>query len=647
MNFNKLFNIKSEIRLSSRHFIFIGIGIFILNILVKSYRIARHSLWYDEIFSVFFSQQTLADINAMSGWDTNPPFYYYLLHFWIKLFGIESEATVRMLSVILSSFAGVMLFYFARKHINLKTAFLASIIFLFHGATYRYAQETRCFSFVILLSLISYHFFFNFLKTEKVKWFIFLGVVNSLLFYTHYVTIFFTIAQGIQYLLLSNHKKRLTYFLFPLGTIILLLLPWVKTMLGLIQNTQEGMIWITAPGWYDVKAVLLIVFQHELFIALAIIALLLAFIPKTFLDAQAKKLIKQLLFWSLGAITICFFISLIHPVFVARYFLYAVPGAILLVSFTATSLEYKHLDKVAFALISLFFILYFSPARFSSNVSNTKNNIDLYLEPEDEQSTTLYLVDGQPEALAYYLNKDWFKDYSALRGKLLSQNIVQISNPWLIGEHDFSEFKTIKLHQEFHTFENSLHIANELKNRFTLVSEKVVDNIKITEFSNASYDSSFSTTSIVTNDNFNNTFWEDTLSQVSVTNAPGDGKCVKLDPEHGFTHKHIIDFEGYRLTPTSMITVDCWVKQSAINKPIFQVIELKDKDGNQLYWGGLTSSHHVNVEDVWCHMHIEFPISLKFPKFDHIETYFWGNGYRGEALIDDVTIKISGIVKTQ
>jgi len=52
-----------------------------------TFRLDLQSLWYDEGFSVYLARMSLGEITARTASDIHPPFYYYLLHFWVKAFG--------------------------------------------------------------------------------------------------------------------------------------------------------------------------------------------------------------------------------------------------------------------------------------------------------------------------------------------------------------------------------------------------------------------------------------------------------------------------------------------------------------------------------------------------------------------------------
>ncbi len=107
--------------------------------------------WIDEGIAVGIASHDLADIPRIMSQDGNPPLYYLLLHGWMLVFG-TGEAATRALSLLFALLAIPASFWagaavFDRRAGALAAAGAAGSPFL----TY-YAQETRMYSLVVLLS---------------------------------------------------------------------------------------------------------------------------------------------------------------------------------------------------------------------------------------------------------------------------------------------------------------------------------------------------------------------------------------------------------------------------------------------------------------------------------------------------------------
>ena len=110
-------------------YIFI-ISITILHAFTKFLFIGQESLYTDEPYSIFYAQQSLKAIYNQCLQDSNPPLYLFILHFWIKLFGISSVAA-KSLSVVANIGTALLIIAFAKKYLNTTSLIIASIIFLF------------------------------------------------------------------------------------------------------------------------------------------------------------------------------------------------------------------------------------------------------------------------------------------------------------------------------------------------------------------------------------------------------------------------------------------------------------------------------------------------------------------------------------
>lgn len=79
------------------------LGVMVVVALFMAFYGSGKSLWSDEAYSVFIARLGFSDALRELSADTHPPFYYFLLTLWTKLFGY-GESALRALSAV---------FYFA------------------------------------------------------------------------------------------------------------------------------------------------------------------------------------------------------------------------------------------------------------------------------------------------------------------------------------------------------------------------------------------------------------------------------------------------------------------------------------------------------------------------------------------------------
>src|SRR3954468_12784299 len=204
------------------------------------------SYWIDEGISVGIASHPFADIPRVLSQDGNPPLYYLLLHGWMGLIG-TSEAATRALSLLFallavpaSWWAGAKLF--DRRAGALAAAGAAGSPFL----TY-YAQETRMYSLVVLLSILaSASFVLAFVRGERrhVAW---LGVWLGLLLYTHTWGVFLAAAMGAAWLILWRRGEVSGRDGVRLGLALLLVYaPWLPVVI--FQAAHTAAPWAERPS---------------------------------------------------------------------------------------------------------------------------------------------------------------------------------------------------------------------------------------------------------------------------------------------------------------------------------------------------------------------------------------------------------------
>lgn len=149
--------------------------------------ILHQSYWRDEAFSVLLASKKLKDVLSLTIQDTHPPLYYFLLHFWIRLFG-DGEYVTRSLS-LLFHFLLVLSCFVLLKHLlkNWKVALFGSLGVLLNPFLIEYAFETRGYMFFAFLIVTAALFYLK-KKNFLASLFLTLAVL------THNFAVFFLIA---------------------------------------------------------------------------------------------------------------------------------------------------------------------------------------------------------------------------------------------------------------------------------------------------------------------------------------------------------------------------------------------------------------------------------------------------------------------
>ena len=111
----------------------------------------RSGLWLDEALTVDIARLPLHAIPEALKHDGAPPLYYYLLHFWIALFGQSNDA-VRALSGIIAVLTLPVAWLCGKRFGGRAVAWTTLVLLASAPFAVYYGTEARMYSLVILLT---------------------------------------------------------------------------------------------------------------------------------------------------------------------------------------------------------------------------------------------------------------------------------------------------------------------------------------------------------------------------------------------------------------------------------------------------------------------------------------------------------------
>jgi mannosyltransferase len=218
----------------------------------------RLSIDLDEPFSIFHAQKNLDALGHLFASENNPPLHFYLLHFWIKWFGISAEST-RSLSLIFSILTLPILFQIGRKIMHEHLGILLMLLFTCSNFHHSFGLEARAYALftflfaVILLLLVRTHEKPTLLKSSL------LGLVCAGLFYTHYIAIVVIPWVFLLHILMSfKHQTKKAWWSFALFMFIftVFLLPYLPIFIERLNHVQKAGTWVDRPNWSAVYGLL-------------------------------------------------------------------------------------------------------------------------------------------------------------------------------------------------------------------------------------------------------------------------------------------------------------------------------------------------------------------------------------------------------
>ena len=244
-------NVASETLLDRN--LLILVAILVLAAFLRIFLIGNHGLWIDELFSLRFTSNNLLElIQDVALNDNHPPTYYILLHYWILLFG-DSEASLRMPSVILSVLSVFYTYKVGTILFNTRVAAIAALLLALSDFSIYYAQEARMYSLLAFASVLSVYFLLRFLD-KQTPWSLINYVWSStLLVYTHLYGLFVLFAENLYVLTVilvysqQNIGIQLKKWVSAQAYILLLSIPWLISLLNRILIADKEGFWAEAP----------------------------------------------------------------------------------------------------------------------------------------------------------------------------------------------------------------------------------------------------------------------------------------------------------------------------------------------------------------------------------------------------------------
>jgi len=318
------------------------------------------SLWRDEAFSYFLAKKNILKIIFLTAKDFNPPLYYLMLHFWIKIFG-SSEIALRSLSLIFYWATIYFIFLFLTEIFKIKNKlflFLTLILLIINPLLTYYAFEARMY---ILLAFFSLWSSYAFLKQNKKEYLV--ACIFGLL--THYFMIFIFLSQIFSYYLFKKNLNKINLNLFKYPALVIV--SWL--IFVFIQNDKllsDGF-WIKKTDSFILKnfpAILFTGFEKDFgfdYPKIGSLSLLIfLMITISLLVKKNKKPAEKLTYFYLFTAGFIFpfiilLISYFKPIFLPRYLIGSSLLLVLLLIFILNKLEKKF-----FSFFILILFLYFS-----------------------------------------------------------------------------------------------------------------------------------------------------------------------------------------------------------------------------------------------------------------------------------------------
>ena len=209
-------------------------------------RILDAGYWIDEGITVGIAQHPFTHIPHVLRHDGAPPLYYLLLHIWIKLFG-DSETRTHTLSLLFALGAIPTAYWSASSLFGRRAAWICAGLAAVNPFMTVYAQETRMYSIVMLLSFVASAAFVHAFVYGRRRYAILLWGTLVVLLYTHNWTFFLIAGLTAATFACVRERPEERRAVFKDGALVLggaalAYVPWLPFFFDQLQHTG-------APSW--------------------------------------------------------------------------------------------------------------------------------------------------------------------------------------------------------------------------------------------------------------------------------------------------------------------------------------------------------------------------------------------------------------
>lgn len=296
-----------------------------LGFLLRVYRLGGPSFWFDELMTAGRISFPLGQIASGVAILPFPPLYYILMHFWAKLFGI-SEFSLRFPSLIFSVLSITVIFKLGKELFDRKAGLLAALLLSISLYNIDFAREAKMYAMVWFFGLLSFYFFYKFIKDKKARDLVLYIASTTAALYTLYVGFLFIIVQNAAFFLFFFNRALLKKWLAAQAIVILLYLPWLGFFLPIAAY------WI-GPRWVpqEVSCIKFVFdffgfgYPNALYVVYAYAVLFLSafLLPKTIKERSGIDLMKNeyfLLAWIVIPFALLWLIHIfLFPIARGRY----------------------------------------------------------------------------------------------------------------------------------------------------------------------------------------------------------------------------------------------------------------------------------------------------------------------------------------
>jgi hypothetical protein len=251
--------------------------------------------------------------------------------------------------------------------------------------------------------------------------------------YTHFLAIIFLAVERAGLVLLNKKGERLVLaFVGSISLTFFALTPWIGTI---IKNMpQSGKTWIAQASVHELLSTAFVFAgnqQRFYFLASLILILSIVFLlwPRAARMSYSWLHWGLFLAWAILPVTLDYAASLVTPVFLSRYILYASLGLFGLAAYMFSSIRGNTLLKASAALVLAMSWYSTLPANMDSLISeNWQKAMPEIRKAQSEGNLIMLCAAYQVSTFAYHYDKEIYKADLKIKELLVPKKIYSVDN---------------------------------------------------------------------------------------------------------------------------------------------------------------------------------------------------------------------------
>ena len=388
------------------------------------------SLWRDEAVSILVAQRPIAWIVGNVSFE--PPVYYTLLHYWMRIFGTSEIATrsLSLLGFVLAT--GVIIVWSEKLFRKSWLSTLLPILFFLNPMLLYYAFEVRTYGWYTFFATLSMYAYVE----RRYRLYILATILG---FYTHSYFLIVPAVQVIHWLFGKKLSWKRLREPFARASLIngLFIAPWLLRVIGEASKLKES--WYYPVDFHLIRSVIGNMFLGyegtpwylwEYTTALSVILVLL------FLYALRRRGKRSVITYFFLAIFLplaaVIAVSFIKPLFVNRYLIPVTIAEIILLVFAVSAIRnrsHQYILGAALVLSSIAFNLWYPNQHPKVDIRRALLEVNTLAGPNDVTLANSPLI--LFESIYYSDDPDRVYLYNPNRSPF----------PWFVGESVFDKSK--------------------------------------------------------------------------------------------------------------------------------------------------------------------------------------------------------------